>query len=276
PHVENREVKFKIVGKGYEPMPKDFHPEDGTISRAVSACPVCGSIVDAKTTRKLFQEGKTRQKMIAVVLKRPHTTGKRYRIATERDIQFITEAREYLKVKRNKLIQEWGIDPIPDEPIPLTMPGGIHTPTYGMTTWGSLFNHRQINSLITFVENIRRTYRLMLESGYDPNYAKVITSYLSIALDKVAIYQTSLGYWHNTRELVNPGMGRQALQMAWDYAESNVFNGNADWNSAISWIMKVVTHCSSIPVTIPEGARVTQSSATSLDYPDNFFDAIFT
>lgn len=63
PYVENNQVKFKIVGNGYEPMPKDFNPEDGTVRRAVATCPVCGSVVDDNTTRKLFFDGKSNQKM---------------------------------------------------------------------------------------------------------------------------------------------------------------------------------------------------------------------
>ncbi|MGC8816078.1 MAG: DUF1156 domain-containing protein, partial [bacterium] len=67
PYVEGKEVKFKIVGDGYEGWPSNFDPEKGTVSRAVAECLVCGSVVDDKTTRKLFQEGKAGQRMVAVV-----------------------------------------------------------------------------------------------------------------------------------------------------------------------------------------------------------------
>jgi len=59
PFVEGKKVKFKIVGDGYEEMPKGFDPSKGTVSRAIATCPVCGYTVDDKTTRKLFQEGKS-------------------------------------------------------------------------------------------------------------------------------------------------------------------------------------------------------------------------
>ncbi|MFQ5652345.1 MAG: hypothetical protein ACE5IY_20640 [bacterium] len=48
-------LQFKIVGDGYDPMPDDFDPAAGTVARAVATCLVCGSMVEAKTTRKLFQ-----------------------------------------------------------------------------------------------------------------------------------------------------------------------------------------------------------------------------
>ncbi|MGB9683153.1 MAG: DUF1156 domain-containing protein, partial [bacterium] len=65
PYVEGKEIKFKIVGDGYEPFPKDFNPEKGTVSRAIVVCPVCGSTIDDDTTRRLFQEGKAGQVILA-------------------------------------------------------------------------------------------------------------------------------------------------------------------------------------------------------------------
>ncbi|MGB9765799.1 MAG: DUF1156 domain-containing protein, partial [Candidatus Saccharicenans sp.] len=82
PYIYGKKVKFKIVGTGYEKMPKDFDPERGTVSRAVAICPVCGSTIDDKTTRRLFQEGKAGERMVAVVLHHPERSGKTYRLAT--------------------------------------------------------------------------------------------------------------------------------------------------------------------------------------------------
>jgi len=58
PHIGDGAVRFRILGDGYEEMPEGFDPKNGTVARAVATCPVCGSVVDAKTTRRMFQEGK--------------------------------------------------------------------------------------------------------------------------------------------------------------------------------------------------------------------------
>lgn len=58
PYIENGRVEFKIVGGGYEAMADGFDPSNGTVSRAVAVCPVCDSAVEAKLTRRLFQDGK--------------------------------------------------------------------------------------------------------------------------------------------------------------------------------------------------------------------------
>ena len=93
PYVENGKIEFKIVGDGYEPMPDDFDPTKGTVSRAVVVCPLCGGTVEAKLTRQLFQEGKAGQRMVAVVTHTPGTTGKRYRVAMEEDPCCLSRSR---------------------------------------------------------------------------------------------------------------------------------------------------------------------------------------
>jgi len=60
PYAEGRDVKFRIVGDGYEEMPSDFDPTKGTVSRAVGTCLVCGSVIDAKKYTKAFSGGQSR------------------------------------------------------------------------------------------------------------------------------------------------------------------------------------------------------------------------
>ncbi len=55
----------------YASWPAGFDPAQSTVARAVATCPVCGGVVEAKTTRRLFQEGQAGQRMVAVVLKHP-------------------------------------------------------------------------------------------------------------------------------------------------------------------------------------------------------------
>ena len=153
-------IEFEIVGQNND-FPRDFDPAKGTVSRAVATCLVCGSMVDANTTRKLFQEGKAGQRMVAVALHHPKRRGKTYRIATEKDLEVFYEAEKYLEEKRAKLMEEWGIDPVPDEKIPL-MSGVFNVPIYGMHKWGDLFNSRQKLALITFAEKVREIYQLMV------------------------------------------------------------------------------------------------------------------
>ena len=250
PYAESGEVKFKIVGSGSEPMPEGFDPSKGTVSRAIATCLVCGSTVDDKTTRKLFQEGRAGERMVAVVLHKPGEQGKKYRLATEKDMEVFREAERYLEKKRQRLMEEWGIDPVPDEPlkrVPVSF-GVINVWVYGMNTWGDLFNPRQKLALITFTERVRLAYRNMLEEGYEEEYAKAVCAYLGLGVDRLADYNSSLCVWAVAGEFVAHTFGRQALPMVWDYFELNPWsNATGDWNSALDWILYTLTHLTRIP-----------------------------
>jgi len=231
PYVDGNEVKFKVVGDGYEPMPKDFDPSKGTVKGAIATCLVCGSTVDAKTTRKLFQEGKAGERMVAVVLHHPKKKGKFYRVANEKDVEVFRQAEKYLAEKVEELRKKWGIEPVPDEPTPEGKGKGAERAfsvrNYGLNTWRDLFNSRQKLALITFVDKVREAYRRMVEEGYDKEYARGVVTYLGLAMDMMMISCNSLSRWEGSRELIADVYARQAIPMTWDYVELNPFSGSS-------------------------------------------------
>lgn len=250
PYVEGKEVKFKIVGDGYEDMPEDFDPSKGTVSRARATCLVCGYVVDDNTTRKLFQEGKSGERMVAVVLHKKGESGKRYRLATDKDLEVFREAEKYLEEKRQKLMEEWGIDPVPDEPlkrVPVSF-GVINVWVYGMNTWGDLFNPRQKLALITFTERVRLAYKKMLEEGYEEEYAKAVCTYLGLGVSRSVPFYSMLTRWEPMRETPANVFGRQALPMMWDFVDVNPFSGMTGSNKQnLDWILQVISHLTQIP-----------------------------
>lgn len=277
PKVENGRLRFEIVGDGYAPIPPGFKPENGTVFRAVATCLVCGSVVNDKTTRALFQEGKAGQKMVAVVLHKTGQTGKRYRLASESDEQIYRLAEEALIAKRGALQANWGIDPVPDEPTPEGKGSGAERAfsvrNYALNTWGDLFNPRQKLALITFVEKVRQAYTEMLNEGYEPEYAKAVTSYLAILIDKLSSASNTLARWQPNGEKIADTFSRQALPMIWDFPEVNLLTGaSRSFGELFKDVIEII-RCQSY---IPKTATATQSSATSLLYSDDTFDAVFT
>ena len=308
PYVKDGRVEFEIVGQDGA-FPEDFEPEKGTVARAIAVCPVCGSVVKDDRVRKLFQEGKAGQRMVAVVLHYPDRQGKFYRLAEERDIEAYRQAEEYLKVKREKLVQEWGIDPVPDEPTPEGRGKGAERAfsvrNYSLNTWGDLFNARQKLALITFTEKVKLAYKRMIEEGYEEDYAKAVVSYLALGISRVSEYMSNLCIHDNTQERTVHVFGRQALPMVWDYSELNPLSeAVGSWLSMVHRRILLAIHSisqvNSYSTIIAKVSRthasdeeygdlleeentkekhipyVIQASATSLPYPDNFFDAVFT
>jgi adenine-specific DNA methylase len=277
PNREARCVEVEILGANGEPI--DFDPEEGTVSRAHVRCPLCGGTIDDETTRRLFREGKSGQRLMAVVLHHPNRTGKTYRLPTERDLEAFRAAEAALEEKRARLREEWGIEPVPDEEIQMTGRGQITTPLFGMTKFGDLFNSRQKLALITFAEKVRQAHAQILSQGAEPEFAKAVVTYLALAVSKIADYCSTLCQWRNNLETVGHTFSRQALPMLWDYVEGNSITGaSGTAEGSLDWIVGVLAHLTRIPPADPQSASsaVVHGSATALPWPDNFFDAVLT
>ncbi|BDC35968.1 DUF1156 domain-containing protein [Candidatus Methanoliparum sp. LAM-1] len=217
--------------------------------------------------------------MIAVVLHHPDKKGKTYRLATDKDLEIFKEAEAYLEKKRAKLMDNWGFDPVPDEEID---PNSVKPRTmwlYGMTKWGDLFNSRQKLALITFVEKVRLAYKKMLEEGYDKEYVKVVVSYLGLGISKVADRNNTISTYHPSIEMFVNTFGRGALRMTWEFPEIAPIYETTGYRTAIESLLKVIeflTQTSSVELQGNGFSYVFQSSAISLSYPDNYFDAVIT
>ncbi|MFN3947873.1 MAG: DNA methylase, partial [Aquificaceae bacterium] len=231
-------------------------------------------MVNDERVRRLFQEGKAGQRMVAVVLHHPNSSGKRYRLATEEDLEVFKKAEEHLREKREKLMAEWGIDPVPDEPLPPRGTLGISVQGYGMLKWGDLFNSRQKLALITFTEKVRQAYKKMVDEGYDKEYAKAVVTYLALVISRMSDTNSTICHWDGGWEKTSTTFARHALPMNWDYIEANVLGEKGySWKNIINTISLVLEKISGLSDKIP---TITQTSATELPYPDNFFDAVFT
>ncbi len=280
PYTEGTEIKFRVVGANYGKFPSNFDPNTGTVSKAVATCPVCHSRIDGDTTRKLFAKGESGERMIAVVVARAGE-GKRYRVASDLDAERFKTSSDVLVQKRKSLQDEWGLDPVPDEPTPEGKGRGAERAfgvrNYNLNVWGDLFNARQKLSLITFADKVRRAHRAMLAEGYDQDYAAALTTYLAIIFDRLADKNSNLVLYNVVGEKIEHVFGRQTLGIVWDYVEVNPFT-DVGWPNMQEWVERVIEHCSKIPST--QGTHVVpvvnQASATSLSFPDDYFEAVFT
>jgi len=270
PQIKNGEVEFEI--KEGDEIPQDFDPGKGTVNRAIAECLVCGTTIESNKTRKLFQEGKSGNRMVAVTFNEMSSRSKSYRIPQKKDINLFEEAKESLNLKIEQVSEKLGINPLPDEPIPQgkgMIARSLSVGNYGFETWGDLFNPRQQLIMVTFVEKINQAYDKMLSEGLDKDYSKALVSYLTLNLGRLMHVYSGMARWNPRTENVRDLFGRPAISLRWECGEINPFIGEMKYSDKIA---DSISDASKISDNI---CHITQSSATKIPYNNDFFDAVF-
>jgi putative DNA methylase len=153
---------------------------------------------------------------------------------------------------------------IPNEPIDQNLPGqsqawepdlpipvralGISLYKYGFTNHSKLYNSRQRLFLTSIVSEINIVSAKIAEdikksgiSGALEEYEKAIVTYLALLIGRIANQSSRLTRWDVSRESIQGTYVMQALEMKWEYIETNPFSsssGNA--LGALDWITRVV------------------------------------
>ncbi|MBM3206924.1 MAG: DUF1156 domain-containing protein, partial [Candidatus Staskawiczbacteria bacterium] len=282
PKVQKNKIIFSIVGKNYAEKPANFDPNNGSVYNAVATCSVCSFTVDDTTTRKLIFHKNFSEKLIAVCLL--DNKGKKlYRLANENDIKIFENIGRKLTDKQNELIKKWNILPINEF---------VDTPThneyqegglfynffpivlYGFTKWGDLFNSRQKYVLLLFIDAMREIY-LEIKNEMNENDAKIIISYLTLAFNRLLTRYNNVTVWHSGSEQTEKIFAIQAIPMKWYYPEANplITDNATSFQGNLKSVLNVLENLIKIPKS---PIHVEQSSATSLNYQDEFFDAVIT
>ena len=274
PYRQNEQIAFRIVGPGHAPIPDNFDPSKGTVKNAIVTCPLpdCKHTIPAKETRELFQNGEAGERMLAVVTQHPKRKGKHYRLAAEEDVVIFKKAKKHLSEKRELLRVAWGIDPVPDELTPNSNVLGFRIGNYNLNTYGDLFNARQQLTLVILTEKIRNAHAEMrVEGNHDPEYAKAISTYLGLWLDRIVDIGSNLCRWQRGDQSIIGMFGMPTMPMVWDYGEVNPLRIGAN---RLKTLMEPMLHL----CQMDKGTTTTveQASSESLPYLDNMFDAVLT
>jgi len=260
-----------VTRKVRRPLLEIFEPksekevEKGTVARGAATCPVTGYTTPVVSVRKQIlvrHGGAVDARLFAVVLTKPSTQGRFYRLPSLKDLE-VTE-KSLLQIEKLEKENLDSISLVPDEILPL-MSGVFNVPIYGHDTWGSLFTPRQSLTLVTLSKLVKSFSNEKLKDEKD--LANVIQTCLALAVDRQANTLTSLSRWHISGEKNEGLFARQAIPMLWDFSEANPFSGSSgDLDGALGWIFDV---CKS-NIVLEKGGQVEQTSATNLYYlPDD-------
>jgi putative DNA methylase len=245
-----------------------FDPTSGS-ERGNASCRICGASVSANDVKRLAKQGHLGRRLVAMATVTKGTRGKAY-LGSKEAAGFVPNG-ESLEDRLRSCVKRTGLT-IPETPIAAADNQHFQAPMYDMHTVGSLFTDRQQLTLLSFCGLVREAHAEMLAGGMDEDRARALATYLGMAIDKVADYNSMLCVWHTTAEKTNHTYARQALPMVWDFSETNPFGpSSGSFASTIDAIAKVIRHCAGAG----EPAVVVRGSSTDR-VQGGPFDAVIT
>lgn len=245
-----------------------FEPESNS-KRGSTTCPLCGASVDLDYVKAQGKIGAMSAEVMGVALLPPGGRGKTY-VCSEEGLALVPDAERV-----SRFLAELADDgfPPPSESITASDTRSFFTPPYGLTTFASLFTHRQLVMLLSLCRATHDAHVHMMREGIDQDRAAAIATYLGLLIDRMTDFNSCLCRWEANYEKTQNTYSRQALPMTWDFSEVSPFGGSSgDLRMHLSGIVKVIEHCarSGKPVQVIRG------SAAELPFDDASFDAVVT
>ena len=262
PKVVGDHVEYSI---GHDPKRAPTKQNDGTISgRRGAVCVSCHSAISMDYIKNEGIHGLMGAQVCAVVVE-----GRRSRIYLPPSDAMVESARIERPTR------------VPSQRLP-NDPRNFWTVAYGLDTFDKLFTARQLTALTAFSDLVgearERVLRDALAGGMSEGerleaggggaaaYADAVATYLGFAVSRLTDYSSALNTWANNpqMEILRNVFARQALPMAWDFAEGNPF---ASSSGSLSIMVKAVSEAvSRAPASVT--SCVLQADAALRDYRD--------
>jgi adenine-specific DNA methylase len=213
---------------------------EGTMqNRGNTLCPFCEQVTPVADLRRAGLSGRMGEQMVAVITDDEH--GKSYRPVEEIDRQAFRAALEIQAEQPQELIlPEVNAEDAADD---VSNSTGIRVHLYGMRTWGSLFNPRQLVAIQTFVECLHEASKAIVFEVANDGYRKALETYLGLWLDRIACFNTSVCRWAAGSEISKTPFSGQAIPMIWDYPEVNpLADSSGTASTQLRYMLKVIGH----------------------------------
>lgn len=218
PSVENNRVRYEVK-RGKSTI-------SGTVNRNGAVCIKCGETIPLDYIRSRGKEHKIGYSLMAIACEAKR--GRAYYAPTV-DQELAADVSAPSDVPSGLM---------PDQAL------GFRVQAYGMREYKDLFTNRQLTMLCAFnevlndiehqIEEDAKAAGLeddgitISEGGYGAKgYAEAVKVYLSFLIDKMAPLHSNLTLWKAGAQCPLSFFGRQAIPMAWDFAEANPFSSSS-------------------------------------------------
>ncbi len=161
----------------------------------------------------------------------------------------------------------------PSAPMP-DNPRWFSPPQVGLMTYGDLFTPRQLTAMVTLSdlvkgirEEVRRdTAAAGLSDEETDAYARTVTTFLALALDRCADLNNSLCTWNHSDEVLRGLFKRQAIPMVWDFPEANLLEDVVGgWSTCVARTAKCIETLGVHSTLTPRARAYQIDAATGAD-----------
>lgn len=235
-----------------------------TVAGGSATCPICDYTTKAANVRAQLaeQHGGARQaRLLAIYVDGPH--GRSFVEPTAADVSAAEQALPLLDERS-----------LPSDLINSVRPykntRGLSAVTrVGIERFSDLYTPRQALVL----QRLGALIKAVDDPEWSPELRRAVQTLLLCAMSRLVFQNCSLSRWHAGYSKVEGAFGKQALQVVWDFAESNpTTDGPANWRGAVEWIEKVLTALR----VLPKAGTVLRNAAQDSILPDDSVDVLFT
>ena len=223
-------------------------PSTGTVDRNGATCLGCGGAVKLTYVREQARAGNMDEVMTAIVAE-----GDRKRL-------FLSPTNEHIQTALNANPAWWPSQIMPNTPTLVSGRG------FGITHWYQLFTERQLTALTTFSDLLAEVGEQAIKDGANEEYVNAICTYLALAIGRVANGSCGFTVWNVPGEKIEGVFSRQAIPMAWDFPEVNLFSSSTkNWLDLVGAISKVVER---LPADVNAGEAHQADASTTIHAKD--------
>lgn len=201
----------------------DFDPSEGTVTFGKGRSIWTRNVIGADYIKAEAQEGRMGAQMYAIVCRT--SGGLTFRSPDHTDLLWYKRAQSLM----SSSFAGWRDEEIiPTENYP-QVASDMRPNHYGMSTWSEFFSSRQLLSLGTALEELRKL-RQELRSHFDTQKASAIEAYLAVVISKAINYNAILSSWHVSHQVIRSVFDRHDFSFKWSFTEFDTAHNLLPWS----------------------------------------------